>query len=561
MRYQNIPILTIKKESKHAQASSISCIGITLFRYLAYLKSTGEGMHRKILVIALAFALSSYGILAHTCLGLSHSVFNVYINPQNISARVGHTFSINVTISNVSSLGLWAYEFKLYYNKSLLEPISAKIPADHFLKPTLSPDNIFIFNPGTINQTEGTISFAVTLIGPEPGKTGTGTLANITFTVITSGESTLKIGGNMMGEPKFVDGDGSIIPAYNYSLTEGYVDGLPVPPPPIPPPPQTSGKQTLTFDFMGMYGYLTSPEECHPKDAIEYKLIVAADPDGIHLNYFRIDISCNTSFGLKLLYNKTIENKDLPETWVLNDTIKLTIPSDAYGKVRCLIETETYRQFTTCDSAMEFYTTYIRMVTYEELQASHQELLNRYNATVKELEHWITEYQKLNNTYNQLQKNFASLNSSYQQLQTDYASLKSSYDSLAGSYYSLNFTYYSLKSNYDSLQERYNELLEKFTSLNSTYQELSDNYTLLVKDFDILKYNLTLLQAKYDNLTSSYNTLNSTYSVLLEEFKALESRNDALIRELWLTRVLWFTFLAIAVVAAVYVVYIVRKAK
>jgi hypothetical protein len=577
----------------------------------------GERMYHKIFAIALASALLSCGVVAHTCLGLAHNGFTVYMNPQNSSARVGHTFSINITISNVSSPGLWAYEFKLYYNKSLLEPLSARIPADHFLKPALSPDGIFIINPGTINQTEGTVSFAATLTGPELGKTGTGTLANITFMVMTTGKSALRIGGNMTGEPKFVDGNGDAIPADNYSLIDGYAEGLPLPPPPIPPPPQTSGKQTLTFNFMGIYGYLTFPDECHPKDVIDLGLIVAAEPEGIHLNYFRLNISCNTSLGQKTLHNETIENKDLPETWTLNQTIKLTIPSDSYGKVYCSIETETYRQFTTCDSAIGLYTTYIRTVTYEELQAYYQELLNRHNATVKELEHWITEYQKLNgtytelsslynttfnelqlwqteyqklnntyhdlmnqynttieqlnnwiskyqtlnSTYNQLQQNYSSLNSSYQNLQTVYTALKSSYDSLEANYSSLNLTYNLLKNNYDSLQERYNVLLEKFTSLNSTHQELSVNYTLLIKNFDGLKYNLTLLQAKYDNLTSIYSTLNSTYSALLEEFKNLESRNDALTRELWLTRLLWFTFLAVAVAATVYIVYLLKKTK
>jgi len=572
-------------------------------------------MDKKIASFFPALILLSSGILTHTCLGLSHSGFIVYIDPQSSSTRVNQIFSINITISNVSAPGLWAYEFKLYYNNSLLEPLSVKIPDDHFLKPTLSPDGIFIIDPGTINQTEGTVSFIATLLGSEPGKTGSGTLANITFVIITSGKSTLRIGGYTSSEPKFADGNGNPIPSCEYSIIDGYVEGLPPPPPPIPPPPPTPGKQTIAFNFMGIYGYLTFPEECHPTDIITHELIVAAEPEGIHLNYFKLNISCNTSLGQKTLYNETIENRDLPETWILNKTIRLTIPGDAYGKIRCIIETETYRRFTTCDGAIDLHTTYIRTVTYEELQAAYQELLNQHNATVKELERWVAEYQKLNstyhellslynttvdelqhwqneyqklnhtyhellnqynttleqlnywiaeygklnNTYNQLQKNYASLNSSYQKLQMDYNSLKSSYDSLEASYRSLNSSYNSLETNYESLQAKYNELLEKYNSLNSTYQELKTNYTNLAVSFEELKFDLILLQAKYDSLLGNYNSLNSTYYALLEEFETLKSRNNALVRELWMTRALWFIFLATTTATTVYIIYLTKK--
>lgn len=574
-------------------------------------------MRRGTISSVLAVILVWYGTLAAVCLGGTHTGFVAYVDPEFTSGRVGDIFSINITVSNVSPPGLWAYEFKLYYNKSLLAPVSAKIPVDHFLEPTLSPDDLFIIDPGTINQTEGTVSLAATLGGAEPGKTGSGILADLTFTTKAPGNSTLRIGGLTSAEPKFVDGDGNIIPSYGYSLRDGYVQGLPPLPPLIQPPPATAGKQTTAFKFIGTYGYLTFPEECHPGDTITHELIVAAEPNGIHLNYFKLNASCNTPSGQKTLYNETIGNEDLTETWIFNTTMTLTIPSNASGKVHYVIETETSQQSTTSDEALDTYTTCIRTLTYAELQAAYQNLLNLQNNTAQELKQWIAQYQKLNdtydelwnlhnataielqywqneyqelnntyselltqhnitvedldhstkeyeklnNTYNQLLQNYSSLNATCQQLQLDYNTLKSSYDSLEANMLSLNSTYDSLKNSYESLQANHTDLIEEHNSLNLTYFELNLNFTNLQLNFEGLKYNLASLQTEYNNMSSSYNSLNSTYYTLLYEYENLESSNNSMIRELWLTRTLFFTFLAIAMAAIVYVVYLTKKQK
>lgn len=360
-----------------------------------------------------------------------------------------------------------------------------------------------------------------------------------------------------------------------------------------------------------MYGYLTFPEECHPGDAISHTLLIAAEPEGIHLNYFKFDIVCNTSSGQKTLHNETIENRDLPETWILNETARLTIPSDAFGRVYCTIAAETYRQFTASDSAISLCTTCIRAMNYEEVETAYQELQSQYNTTIQDLKHWMTKYQelndtylevlgsynataeqlegwkneyqtlnstycallsqqnatleqlnfgtneygRLNSTYSQLQNSYASLNSSYGRLQIDYDSLKSSFDSLEASYDSLNASYNSVKNDYDPLETSHNDLLEKYDSLNSTYQELNINFTGLTLGFEELERNLSLIQAKYDNLSSSYNSLNSTYYSLLEEYQALDPRNTDFVREFWTARALWFNFLVAAIAAIVYVVY------
>jgi len=520
----------------------------------------GRKMDEKKISLTLLFMLCLFTVAAHARLVFAYIGFSVYVSPEHNSARVNHIFSVNISIADVPEPGLWAYEFKLYYNNSLLEPLSAEIPSDHFLKPTLSPDNILILDPGTINQTEGTVSFAAALINPEPGKTGSGTLANITFVTMAPGECSLRIGGYIADEPKFVDGNGDPIPPCEYSIVDGYFEGIPPPPPPIPPPTPKAGWETVAFDFMGIYGYLTFPEERHPNDTLTHELIIAAEPDGIHVIHLGINISCNTASGETILYaEKIIENEELHEDWVLNKNVTLTIPTEAYGKLCCVIEADTYKRFTTCYSALRVHTTKIRTLTYEELLAAHNTLLDRYNVTLEELNYWSSEYQTLNDTYHQLLTDYESLNFTYQKLETDYESLKSDYESLQASFNSLNSSYNLLKKDFDSLQAEHIDLLDAFHLLNSTYMGLLSNHTGLISEFESLQNKLSRLETSYDDLLNDYDSLNSTYHTLLGEYERLKSTTDALKNEIQNVKLIWGILLVTAMAATASTFYLVMK--
>ena len=60
------------------------------------------------------------------------------------------------------------------------------------LKP-LDPQLIFIVDPGTVNQPQGCVSFALSLLGDEPGKLGNGTMASVTFRAEEVGASNVTI--------------------------------------------------------------------------------------------------------------------------------------------------------------------------------------------------------------------------------------------------------------------------------------------------------------------------------------------------------------------------------
>jgi hypothetical protein len=141
----------------------------------------------------------------------------VGVSPPEVTTRLGREMTVNVTVTDVGEPGIYSYEFKLYYNQTLLTPTSASIPEDHFLKPS-KPANIFIVDPGTINQDQGFVSFAVTLLGDEPGKTGSGTLGTIVLKSNARGNTTLEIRDLVL-----VDPSATPIPTTEYTVENGTV--------------------------------------------------------------------------------------------------------------------------------------------------------------------------------------------------------------------------------------------------------------------------------------------------------------------------------------------------
>lgn len=143
------------------------------------------------------------------------------VDPATIEVYIGDTFTVTINITDVEAPGLYAYEMKLYYDNTLLEGLSVEIPDGHFLTPEISPTNIFIVDR-SVNQDEGYISIAVTLMGEEPGKTGSGILAVVEFNGTEVGTTSLQLGDVIL-----VDGEGNTIPSDQYVLNSGEVTVIP----------------------------------------------------------------------------------------------------------------------------------------------------------------------------------------------------------------------------------------------------------------------------------------------------------------------------------------------
>jgi hypothetical protein len=120
------------------------------------------------------------------------TVGSVNVVPSAATVGLGQTVTVNVTVTNVTAPGLYSYQLTLTYNNTLLNATDATIPSDHMLKPATA-GMIFILDPGTIDQTAGTVKFALTLLAPESGKTGNGTLVTVTFAGLLEGNSTIDL--------------------------------------------------------------------------------------------------------------------------------------------------------------------------------------------------------------------------------------------------------------------------------------------------------------------------------------------------------------------------------
>jgi len=108
----------------------------------------------------------------------------VSVVPQLISANLGQSFSINVTVSDV--VDLYAWEIELSWNPSLLGTIS--VTERSFLES--GGDTFFIYN---VNDTQGHILIDCTLIGQIVGVNGGGVLATVTFLALGAGETSLDL--------------------------------------------------------------------------------------------------------------------------------------------------------------------------------------------------------------------------------------------------------------------------------------------------------------------------------------------------------------------------------
>jgi len=154
-------------------------------------------------------------------------------------------FTINVNIKNATLLR--QFGFKLVFNSTLLNVVNATLGS--FVPPTAIYTII-------INNTEGHVTYSVSVDPPDPPLSGNGTLAEITFHVESLGFCNLTL-----TETSLVDDYGNPIP---HSATGGYFNNILQPkiavqPPeiidPTKLPPQTFEINITIAEVTDLYGY------------------------------------------------------------------------------------------------------------------------------------------------------------------------------------------------------------------------------------------------------------------------------------------------------------------
>jgi len=108
----------------------------------------------------------------------------LFVNPETLTVDVGQTFSVDIYVSNV--IDLYGWEFKLRWNLTLLDALN--ITEGDFLRSY--GDTLFVIN---VNNTEGWLRAACTLIGGIPGVNGSGILATVEFYAESVGQTMLDL--------------------------------------------------------------------------------------------------------------------------------------------------------------------------------------------------------------------------------------------------------------------------------------------------------------------------------------------------------------------------------
>ncbi len=117
---------------------------------------------------------------------VSAATLSINVDPSYLEVDIGEEKSVNINITNVEDPGLYGYDLKLYFNSTFLNCTGAVLPTGHFLTGGLEIIK-------EVNNTLGYIQLVVMLTGIVPGKTGSGVLANVTFSGIGIGTSSLEI--------------------------------------------------------------------------------------------------------------------------------------------------------------------------------------------------------------------------------------------------------------------------------------------------------------------------------------------------------------------------------
>lgn len=157
----------------------------------------------------------------------------VSIQPSASNQTVGSFFNVFVDISDVSDL--YSFQFDISFNPMVLQAVG--LTEGSFL-PT-GGGTFFI--PGAIDNAAGSISFtADSLLGPDPGVTGTGHLAVLSFEAFGEGISTISLSNLIL-----LDSGLSDIP---FTLSDGTVN---VSKSTVPGPPSIL---LLIFGLMGLVG-------------------------------------------------------------------------------------------------------------------------------------------------------------------------------------------------------------------------------------------------------------------------------------------------------------------
>jgi hypothetical protein len=186
----------------------------------------------------------------------------VYVYPNIVGTTVNNSFYIEVRIADV--IGLYGYEFKLYFNKTLLQATS-------LTKGSFFPDSNIMEFKKEINNTGGYVWYAISLLSPETPKSGSGSLAKVSFNAINEGNDTLTLQDVLLG-----DINASPISFTTSNATVSVTKETTQPPGPTPIPGVSSIKFDIISITSNMHVFFELPSTL--KSTIKMTFIVQPTP-------------------------------------------------------------------------------------------------------------------------------------------------------------------------------------------------------------------------------------------------------------------------------------------
>jgi len=147
------------------------------------------------------------------------------VEPATAIIDIDDELTVNITINDLPDPpALFSYELVLHFDKNYLEAISAEAePEGHFLTPTSGvPPGIFVVYPGNIDNELGTVEFAVTLLAPEEGRSGSGVLCSVTFRGKAEGLALLTLEDVILADPL-----AQAIPEEDYDINDSEITVIP----------------------------------------------------------------------------------------------------------------------------------------------------------------------------------------------------------------------------------------------------------------------------------------------------------------------------------------------
>jgi hypothetical protein len=144
------------------------------------------------------------------------------VQPTNsFGINLGDTFSVNITVSNVTDLDGW--QFNLYYQSTILN--ATNYSEGPFLKTGGSTTFFSTVNfTDHYNATYGVVTLNDLRMSIPTGVNGSGTVATINFTVIGSGSSVLHLDPSGFVPTKLVDSNNALIP---FTMIDGEAPVIP----------------------------------------------------------------------------------------------------------------------------------------------------------------------------------------------------------------------------------------------------------------------------------------------------------------------------------------------